>query len=213
MSNLYLVPGLGADYRIYKNIDLQGHDVVNLSWIEPEKHDTLSTYAQKLIDAYDILPQSIVIGNSLGGMLAVEIAKRITLNKVILISSIKTTDEAPGSFKLYRYIPLYRLIPGKLITSMGFIVKFAFGKMSKDDQSLFISMLKNTSPTFAKWAIGAILHWDNQIIPPNIYHINGDKDSIFPFKKIKDATIIKSGTHIMIFNRANEINNWLKNIL
>ncbi len=64
-----------------------------------------------------------------------------------------------------------------------------------------------------KWAIGAILHWDNQVIPENVYHIHGDRDKIFPYERLKDATIIHGGTHIMIFNRAKEINNWLKNIL
>ncbi|MDB5152434.1 MAG: alpha/beta hydrolase, partial [Mucilaginibacter sp.] len=41
----------------------------------------------------------------------------------------------------------------------------------------------------------------------------GDMDKIFPYKRIKGATIIKGGTHIMIFNQAKEINTWLKEIL
>lgn len=213
MSKIYLIPGLGADYRIYQHIYLQGYDIVNISWIEPEKQDTLSTYAQKLIDYYSIIPKSIAIGNSLGGMLAIEIAKRIELNKAILISSIKTADEAPRSFKWYRYLPLYRLLPEKWLPSMGFMVKKVMGKMSKHHQELFISMLKSTSPKFVKWALGAILHWDNRTIPKNVYHITGDKDKIFPYKRIKNATIVKGGTHIMIFNKAKQINTWLKEIL
>lgn len=213
MGKIFLIPGLGADARIYQYIDLQGHDAVAVNWIAPEKTDTLSTYAQKLIDHYHISPGTIVIGNSLGGMIAIEIANRVELDKVILISSIKTVNEAPSSFKWYRYLPVYRLLPAKLITSMGFIVRFAFGKMSRTHQDLFISMLKNTPPKFAKWAIGAILQWDNLTLPKNVYHITGDKDMIFSYKKISGATIVRGGTHIMIFNRAKEINNWLKNIL
>jgi pimeloyl-ACP methyl ester carboxylesterase len=213
MNKIYLIPGLGADYRIYQHIDLQGYDVVNISWIEPEKKDTLSTYAQRLIDHYAIVPQSIVIGNSLGGMLTMEIAKKIELNKAILISSIKTAEEAPRSFKWYSYLPLYRLLPKEWLPSMGFVVRKVMGKMSKHHQELFTSMLKSTSPKFVKWALGAILHWDNQIIPKNVYHITGDRDKIFPYKRIKGATIIKGGTHIMIFNKAKQINTWLKEIL
>jgi len=213
MSTICLIPGLGADTRIYKNIDLQGYDTVHVNWIDPHKADTLASYAQKLIDHYKISPGSIVIGNSLGGMIAIEIAKKLELNKVILISSIKTATEAPLKFKLFRYLPLYRLVPTKLINSMGFIIRFAFGKMSQSHQELFVSMLRNTSPKFIKWALGAILHWDNQTIPKNVYHITGDKDLIFPYKRISNATIIKGGTHIMIFNRANDINRWFKEIL
>jgi pimeloyl-ACP methyl ester carboxylesterase len=213
MPRVFLIPGLGADYRAYKDIDLHGYEVVNISWVDPEKKDTLESYAQKLIDHYQIAPGSIVIGNSLGGMLTMEIAKKIKLNKAILISSIKTVNEAPKSFKWYRRMPIYKLIPVRVLTSSGFLVRLVMGKISKKNSALFIDMLRNTPPKFAKWAIGAILHWQNQTIPENVYHIHGDKDQIFPHHRLKDFTIIRGGTHIMIMNRARDINQWLKNIL
>jgi pimeloyl-ACP methyl ester carboxylesterase len=213
MSKLFLIPGLGADCRIYKHIDLGNYDVVNINWIAPAKDDTLSSYAQKLIDQYQIPAQSIVIGNSLGGMIAVEIAKRITLDKVILISSIKSVNEAPWYFKFFRVTRLHHLIPTKKLTSLEFVIEYAFGGMSENDKQLFADMLKNTSPVFMKWAIDAILRWDNQTTPKNVYHITGDKDRVFPYKKINGATIVQGGTHIMIFNKSKEINTWLKNIL
>ena len=213
MSKIYLIPGLGADARIFQYIDLKGHEVFPISWVEPEKPDTLSTYAQKLIDHYQITSGSIVIGNSLGGMLAIEIAKRIKLDKAVLISSIKTASEAPRLHTLYRYLPLYKLIPSSWLPQTGFIVRKVMGKMSKHHQELFVSMLKGTPSNFIKWAIDGILHWENQTIPPNVYHITGDKDKIFPYQRIKNATIIKGGTHIMIYTKAKEINNWLKDIV
>ena len=213
MQKVFLIPGLGADYRAYQNIDLSGYDTVNISWIDPAKEDTLASYAQKLVDHYKIGDGSIVIGNSLGGMLTMEIAKKVKLNKAILISSIKTVKEAPASHKLYRALPLYKLLPAKLYTSTGFLVRFVMGKISKKNSALFIDMLRKTPPKFAKWAIGAIMHWDNETIPDNVYHIHGDKDQIFPIKRIKDATIVKGGTHIMIMARPKDINQWLKKIL
>jgi hypothetical protein len=66
---------------------------------------------------------------------------------------------------------------------------------------------------FTEWAMSAILAWKNDIIPANIYHITGDKDLVFDYKKIKNATIVKGGTHIMIFDKASEINKLLKSIL
>src|SRR3978361_1183825 len=109
MSKIFLIPGLGADCRIYKHIDLQGYDVVHIEWVDSDKDNTLNTYAQKLIDKYDIDTGSIVIGNSLGGMIAMEISKKIELNKTILISSIKTVKEAPLYFKFFRVTRLQPL--------------------------------------------------------------------------------------------------------
>ncbi|WDF80563.1 alpha/beta hydrolase [Mucilaginibacter sp. KACC 22773] len=213
MSRIYIIPGLGADTRIYKNIDLHDHEVIPINWIEPGKADTLAMYAQKLIDQYNIKPDSIVIGNSLGGMLAVEIAKIVPMKKVILISSIKTSDEAPGYFSFFRNVPIQKLISGKLMTSMGPMIRPVFGGMAKGDARVFMEMLKGTSPVFIEWAMSAILAWKNDIIPPNTYHITGDKDLFFDYKKIKNATIVKGGTHIMIFDKAAEINKLLKPIL
>jgi pimeloyl-ACP methyl ester carboxylesterase len=213
MSKVFLISGLGADSRIYNNLNLQEYKVINVNWIEPNKTDTLKSYAQKLILQYNITPNSIVIGNSLGGMIAIEIAKTIPLQKVILISSIKTIDEAPWYFSLFRALPVYRLIPGRIFTSMGFLIRFIFGKMGKADSWLFNDMLKNSSPKFVKWAMSAALYWDNKIAPSNVCIITGDKDHVFDYRRIKDAIIVKEGTHIMIFDKAKEIDKILKEIL
>jgi len=214
MHKIYLIPGMGADTRIYNHIDLkESDDITCIDWIEPHETDTLATYAQKIIYQYHIEPNSVIIGNSLDGMLAIEIAKFIPVQKVILISSIRTVDEAPGYFKLFRMLPVYKLIPSGLMIKMRFFIRLAFGAMSAGDRWLFEDMLKNTSPKFLKWSMGAVLRWDNTIIPPNVYQITGDKDKVFPYKKLKAAEIIKGGTHIMIFDKAKQVNKIIKRIL
>lgn len=214
MRKIYLIPGMGADTRIYNHIALrESDDVTCIDWIEPHQSDTLASYAQKLVFQYHIQPNSIVIGNSLGGMLAIEIAKFMPVQKVILISCIRTVDEAPWYFSIFRALPFYKLIPGKLMTKLGFMIRPVFGKMNDDDLWLFKDMLKNTSPAFLKWSMGAVLHWDNKVVPPNVYQMSGDKDQVFPYKKLKAAEIVKGGTHIMIFDKAKQVNKILKRIL
>jgi pimeloyl-ACP methyl ester carboxylesterase len=213
MSKIFLIPGLGADCRIFKNLSFKGHEVIYANLVEADKTDTLASYAPKLIDQYHITKGSILIGNSLGGMLAVEIAKLVSLKKVILISSIKTAGEAPGYFSFFRKVPVYNILPRKLFTSVDFLMELVFGEMAKDDKSLFIDMLKKSSVPFLKWAMGAALHWDNKFVPKNLYLITGDKDLVFPYKRIKDAIIVKGGTHVMIFDKAEEIDKILMKIL
>ena len=213
MRKIFLISGLGADTRLYNNIDLQDNEVIPVDWIEPHITDTLNMYAQKLVHQYNITSASVVIGTSLGGMLAIEIAKQMRLNKVILISSIKTIDEAPWYFPLFRTLPIYKLIPGEIIQKMGFLVKPIFGKFKENGGWLFEDMLKKSSPTFLKWAMKAALAWNNKTVPPNVYHLIGDKDLVFSYKRIKDAKVIKGGTHIMVYDKAKQINKILKSIL
>jgi pimeloyl-ACP methyl ester carboxylesterase len=215
MTKVYLIPGLGADSRLFKNILLPaGYNVVLIDWFIPNKTDTLISYSQNIVSQYNISVNSIVIGVSLGGMISVEIAKQLKLDKVILISSIKTNSEAPWYFKFFRSLPVYKAIPGKLMTHLGFLVKPMFGQMSPGDLGLFKSMLQNSSPIFLKWAMRAALYWKNDVEFSNLYHIIGNKDLVFPYQNIKNPTaVIKGGTHIMVFDKAAEINVLLADIL
>jgi pimeloyl-ACP methyl ester carboxylesterase len=215
MSKVYLISGLGADPRLFNNVVLPaGYEVVLVDWLIPNSTDTLTIYSQRIVNQHNIKEKSIVIGVSLGGMISVEIAKQVKLDKVILISSIKTDSEAPWYFKYFRSLPVYKVIPGKLMTHVGFLIKPIFGNMNPDDLQLFKSMLSNSSPIFLKWAMRAALYWKNNIDFPNLYHIIGDNDLVFPYKNIKNPTaIIKGGTHIMVFDRADEINKLLEEIL
>jgi pimeloyl-ACP methyl ester carboxylesterase len=213
MDKIYLISGLGADYRLFRHIELPGYDVIHMHWIEPDSSDTLATYAGKLIARYGVQPNSIVIGDSLGGMLTIEVAKQVQVSKAILISIIKTSDEAPWYFSFFRNFPVYKLIPGEFFTSPGRLIKHVFGKMSKEDGAMFGSMLENSSPKFIKWAMHAVLNWQSKTVVPNVYHITGNKDMVFNYKRIKGATIIDGGTHIMVFDKAQQINLLLKEIL
>jgi hypothetical protein len=55
-----------------------------------------------------------------------------------------------------------------------------------------------------------VVNWKNNWQPDDLVHIHGDKDKIFPIKKISSAHIVKEGTHMMIYNRAKEIGNYIE---
>ena len=215
MCKVFLIAGMGADSRLYKNIIFPvGFTPIPTNWLVPAPKDTLATYAGKLITHYRIKAGDLVIGNSLGGMIAVEISKQVNLSKVILISSIKKVNEAPAYFNFFKALPVYKLIPGKVMTGVGSLIKLVFGKMAPADLALFKSMLSTSSPVFLKWSMGAALNFNNRADIPNLYHIIGDKDLVFPYKKIINPTfVVKGGTHIMMFDRAGEINKILAGIL
>ncbi|RKR83088.1 hypothetical protein BDD43_3289 [Mucilaginibacter gracilis] len=214
MSKLFLISGLGADERLFKNLNLSAYNVVPVTWIEPDKNDSLTSYASKLINRFGIEPQSSVIGVSLGGMLTVEIAKQVELKHAIIISSIKSGTEAPWYFSFFRRVPVYKLISGGFIKSLGPIIRPLFGRFAGSKESpLFYSMLKNSNAKFLSWATGATLHWNGQPAPCKINHLIGDADLIFNHKLIKDAIVIPKGDHMMVFTRAAEISLIVQNIV
>jgi pimeloyl-ACP methyl ester carboxylesterase len=213
-SKLFLIAGLGADERLFKNLDLSGYEVVPVTWIEPEQQDTLTTYTTKLIKQFGIVAGSSVIGVSLGGMITVEVAKQVQLQHAIIISSIKSKTEAPGYFAFFRAVPVYKLISGGFVQKMGPVIRPLFGRFAGNKEApLFHSMLEKSNPVFLTWAMGAALHWNGQPANCKIHHLIGTADLIFYYSKIKDAIVIPDGDHMMVFTRAREISQIIRNIL
>lgn len=215
MTKVFLISGLGADRRFFKHVELpEGFEKVLADVVTPERQESIADYASKVISHNGISEGDIVLGDSLGGLIAVEIAKQKKLTKVILTSSIKTHSEAPWYFKIARRLPVYQLTPVKLMKRLSVLAKLVMHGMPAEDLSTLQDMLKHSSPEFLKWGSHAALDWRNEIVPDNLYHLMGEKDIIFPCKNIKDPTVvIKGGTHIMVFNRAGEINKILAEIL
>lgn len=214
MQKVFLISGLGADRRLFSKLDLPGYELVHMDWLEPDEHDTLTIYAKKLINYYEVKPGSVVIGVSMGGMLTVEISSILKLNKAIIISSVKDASEFPDYFKLFKKVPIYKVIPHGFYTSMGFLIKPLFGEMKGKSGFLFADMIRHSSPKFMRWAMHAILHWQPKPLHAKLFHIIGTKDIIFPHKKITTAThIVEGGSHDMVYTRGREISKLLLSIL
>ena len=214
MTKLFLISGLGADERLFKNLDLSGFEVIPVKWIQPDPQDSLTSYATKLIQQFGIGANSNVIGVSLGGMLTVEIAKQVNLKHAIIISSIKSGSEAPWYFSFFRNVPVHKIISGGFVKKMGPVIRPMFGVLAGNKEApLFYSMLENSDPQFLTWAMRAVLEWNGEPAPTKINHIIGDKDLIFSYKKINDAVVIPQGDHMMVFTRAKQLSPIIQNIL
>lgn len=214
MEKIFLISGLGADRRLFNKLELPGYEPVYVDWIEPDPNDSIATYAQKLVNQYHITSNSVVLGVSLGGIMTVEISNIFPLRKAIIISSIKSASEFPWYFKLFRNIPLYKVIPHGFYSSAGYLIKPLFGKMKGKSGFMFVDMIKNSLPVFMRWAMHAILRWQPKPPATKIYHIIGNKDLIFSHRRITDANyIIERGSHDMVYTRGAEISQIVQNIL
>src|SRR5690349_4085773 len=100
--HIYLIPGLGADSRLFGRIQWpEGYSVTSLRWIEPADTDEpISEYARRMRGQLDSSTPFILIGVSLGGIMAIEIARYMKPEKIIIISSIKHRREKPFYFTL-----------------------------------------------------------------------------------------------------------------
>lgn len=212
---VYLIPGQGADYRLFKNIEIDStYDKQFINYSVPEKGCSMNEFAHKLSEQIDTTRTYYLIGVSLGGMLASEMGEFLHPEKIILISSAKQRKELPGGYRFQKTIPFYKLVSGKLSKKGALFFQPIFEPDRNYDTETFVSMLEAKDPDFIKRTIAMIIEWDKIENKNNkIIHIHGENDHTIPVKNVKYDYLIKDGSHMMVLTRGEEISVLINKIL
>lgn len=212
MKKVYFIAGLGADRRVFNFLDLSYCNPQFINWIPPLNNETLSSYAEKIFTLIND-ENAVIVGLSFGGMLATEIAKRHPATKVIIISSSKTYFEIPLYLRFWRHFPIYKLHAQRTKKTAGNFVLNILGAKGIEQKKLQLEIVKDSDPAFTRWAINAILHWQNKTIPENVIHIHGTADKLLPYRFVKADHTIKGGEHVMVMDRAEELSQLLQHLI
>lgn len=212
MKTIYCISGLGADERAFSRLKIKGYQITCLPWLKPEPKETITEYATRMSKSItDENP--VLLGLSFGGMMSIEIAKLYPVEKVILISSIKSGKELPRWMKLAGTFRLNKILPMRSSKLTEPFQNRFIGITTPDEIALVRSYRRNAPQEYMDWAINEVLKWRNEWQPPTLFHVHGDADKIFPINNLAPTHIIKNGGHFMIMNKAEEVNAALENIL
>jgi pimeloyl-ACP methyl ester carboxylesterase len=213
MSNakIYLIPGLGADGRMYTPQLKVLKDAVILEHQKPLAEEKLTEYARRLSAKVDTSEPFILIGTSLGGMIAIEMSKFVHPEKIILISSVKHRGELPGWMRAMKHLKLHHFLTGeRLIRISNSNVKRFISMRDTNVARLIVDMHNSADPEFVGWAINEVVNWNGgKDYRNDIIHIHGTKDRLFPHRNIKNAIYIPGGSHIMGLTQAHDVNKAL----
>lgn len=202
-----MIPGLGADASIFADYDFTGFQKVVIKWSESFENESLSSYARKLMSQIDD-DSPIIIGFSFGGMIAVEIAKEIHDSKVCLVSSISSYRQISWFKRFPAASGLIRLVPDWFLTKPNAFLFWLFGVNDPNSKTKLSEIIKNTSPEFLKWAVGAIGIWKGSSNHSALYRIHGSSDRLLPLKGNADQ-IMEGGGHFMVVDKREEIEKLL----
>lgn len=208
-KHLYIFSGLGADERVFQKLDFSGFKTVFVKWIVPQDNESIEHYSSRLIEQIATVKPTL-IGLSFGGLIAIEVAKQIETEKVILLSSAKTQNEIPFYYRFAGQLRLHKILPLRLLKDSNFITNWFFGAHSTFDKKLLKQILIDTDPTFLKWAIDKVVRWTNKTLPKNIIHIHGTSDRILPLRFVSCDVEIENGGHLMTLNKSDELNMILR---
>lgn len=209
------MPGLAASSSIFERIQLpkEVFEMHLLEWMLPENEETVALYAQRMAKKvrHD---QVILVGVSFGGIVVQEMKQYLSTRKVIIISSVKSNLEMPMSMKIAKTTKAYKLIPTQLFENIEMLAKFTFGSaVIKQRIKLYEKYLSMRDKNYLDWAIEKVLNWERTVVDPQIVHIHGDADEVFPIKNIGKCIKVRGGTHIMILARYRWLNDNLPKIM
>jgi len=211
--DVYCMPGMAASPKIFEFISLPKPFRIHLlSWIPPDKEESLSSYAKRMCERITS-ENPILLGVSFGGVLVQEIAKHIPVQKVIIVSSIKTNEELPLPMKMARTTNAHKLLPTQWINNLDALALFAFGKGIKKRLELYQKYLSERNPDYLNWSINALVNWDQVEVPTSVVHIHGEKDTVFPIKYLSNPYIRIKGGHAAIMTQAKWFNSELPDII
>jgi pimeloyl-ACP methyl ester carboxylesterase len=211
---IYLIPGQGADARQFQRLELDpDYEIRNIEYFTPEQGWKMKDFALALSQQIDTTANYIIIGVSLGGMLATEMGEFLKPEKIILISSAKCRDELPGRYTFQKTIPINKLVPRGMIKWGAKKLQPLVEPDSKKDRQVFLDMLNDKDPLFLKRTIAMIIQWERDEYSNDIVHIHGDNDHTLPSKNVAYNYLIQDGSHMMVYTRADEISALLNKIL
>ncbi|WP_343667971.1 alpha/beta hydrolase [Chitinophaga sp.] len=192
------------------NLKLPGYHKVYITWIPALPNESLTQYAGR-IKSQITVENPYFIGLSFGGIIAVEVSKQIRVEKMVLISSVRTKSELNKLQFFFMKLGLYRIIPGPLIKRANFLSYRYFGAKSPNDKKALTKLLQDTDVTFFRWALKGIAYWDNKEVPERTIQIHGTADRVIISRLVHPDYRIKGGGHLMILNRADTISKIIRN--
>lgn len=214
-KHLYCFPGLGASTKIFERLQFPEDEIEMhlIQWKIPLSfEESIQDYAARICQEIKH-ERPIIMGVSFGGMIVQEMSKIIDVEKVIIISSLKSHHEFPKRLTLIKNWKVYKLFPIGFIQNFEEYAKYFYGDFFKKKAELYKMYLSVRDPLYLKWAIHNVLHWTQETPPHNLLHIHGTDDPVFPHKHIQNFVPVENGKHEMILTKAKSISEIVQNAI
>jgi pimeloyl-ACP methyl ester carboxylesterase len=210
---VYFIPGLGADYRLYNNIDIPGAEVCFLEWMEPGYCTSLEEYARNFVPLIDSSKPLALCGTSMGGMVAIELSKIVKPEKLVLISTVKTKNEFPPHLRILAKTRLHDVLNNALRPTLAAMMDVLVSWQNETERTIFLDMLNKSTPAYLRFAIDACVNWNNEVMPVNYLHLHGTLDPLFPVNKLTNVTVVEGGNHFMVYEMGAEVSTLINAFL
>jgi pimeloyl-ACP methyl ester carboxylesterase len=211
---LVLLPGLGADHRLFEPQRSQFPQLVVPAWIAPHSGESLPEYAARVATTVRPSPDvPLVLGGvSFGGMLAYEMARHLKPDAVVLIASCRTREGLRGVYRIARgllpLLPVRAWDIAKLLAAPAVRLNLT---ATPARRQLAVTMFRESDSRFLHWTLQAILYWEpTPLEGVRVLQIHGGRDLLIPARRVEADEVIPDGGHLINVTHSNEVNAFLR---
>jgi len=187
---IHALPGMGADHRMYPAPWTCIPDFAPHDWMHYTGEKSLNEIARSMCDAHNINDGDVLIGASLGGMVACEITKIRKISRLYLIGSAVRKEEISTLLAVLH--PLAQVAPLDWL-------RISAGKIPMELTQMFTSI----EPAFVRAMCTAIFKWEGLgKSTTKVLRLHGKHDFVIP--PPKDVDLLIDGGHLISMTNAAE---------
>ncbi|MDB5050632.1 MAG: hypothetical protein JWO30_3703 [Fibrobacteres bacterium] len=204
---VFLITGFALDKHAFDFMDLPGETYHTLDLIPILKGETLRQYALRMASEIGLAAGDVIGGVSLGGMLALEMAKAVDVSGVVLIASTTHPRHIRKRFKMWA--PLARWVPEPVIRIIFTMIPRILAlqnMLSPEGQALLGDIMGKFPPKLLKTFPMMILGWPGCEPPANFRHIHSDGDWLIrPAGDPATLTLLPGKNHLITVSHPQEV--------
>jgi pimeloyl-ACP methyl ester carboxylesterase len=211
MGRLILLPGLGADERMFGSIDPSGLPLVPCRHLVPARKENLPSFAQRTAEHLDIGTGDVIGGASFGSMVAAAIAHQRRVRALVLIGGAldgSSLRPIPGA-KITRFLPAFILRP---LLRSDRILQHAFAVEGPEAQNFIRAMLTEAPDDLLLQGSRMLLAYRAGQPPPcPVFAIHGGRDPIMA-PPVPGCSIIPEAGHGLLWTHGHQITAFLRQL-
>lgn len=210
-----LLPGLGADQRLFARQREAFPDILTPAWLPPDPKEDLPSYAARFVATLPKRRPLVLGGCSFGGMTAYEMSRIVRPDALVLIGSASTRCGIPLHLRMLASLaPRIPAATFRLIHGVASPLASVCSLNDEEDRQVFADMLRATPREFLKWACTALWRWHpTPLAGVPIFTIHGDKDRMLPLRRRTADVVVENGGHLLPLTHAVEVNELLRTVI
>lgn len=187
---IHALPGMGADRRMFPGPWLRLPSFVAHDWVRHAGEKSLPEVARSVCAQFKIRDGDVLVGASLGGMVACEISKLRDLRALYLVGSATRQEEVNAL--LAKLHPLAQIAPIDWL-------KFSAGKIPIELTQMFAGL----EATFIRAMCAAVFHWEGLgQTSAHVFRLHGKFDLVIPPSDKVDLLV--NGGHLISISHAED---------